>query len=187
MPASRSAARTASLPSTTSPKWRSSSGGCERPAASAMNWSPMSMNAIRGPARPRSSNSKKRPYQASASSTSSTSSAMWLMPTRRAMRRAAPRLLRDRGGCAGVHLQPLGLVEALGCLVVEQRLLGVHVSKRRVARYEILGRFDVEALGQHGAERLDLHVSEPGERGQVGAQCGGVGGVAPDAAGVAVV
>ena len=59
-------------------------GGCERPAESAMNWSPMSMNAIRAPARPRSSNSKKRPYQASAASTSPTSSATWLIPTRRA-------------------------------------------------------------------------------------------------------
>src|SRR5690349_3821685 len=50
-----------------------------------MNWSPMSMNAIRSPMRPRSSNSKNRPYHASASSMSPTSSATWLMPTRRAI------------------------------------------------------------------------------------------------------
>src|SRR5689334_15223591 len=44
----------------------------------------MSMKAIE-PARPRISNSKKRPYQSSASSTSPTSSAMWLIPTSRAI------------------------------------------------------------------------------------------------------
>src|SRR6476619_344651 len=43
----------------------------------------MSTNAIDVPTRPRSSNSKMRPYQASASSTSSTSSATWLIPMSR--------------------------------------------------------------------------------------------------------
>jgi hypothetical protein len=33
------------LSSTTSPKWRRRSRGPERPAISARNWSPMSMNA----------------------------------------------------------------------------------------------------------------------------------------------
>src|SRR5581483_12058927 len=80
-PAASSSARSASLSSTTRPKWRSVSGGCERPRANARNWSPMSTNAIDWPARPRSVRSKKRPYQASASSTSPTSSATWLIPT----------------------------------------------------------------------------------------------------------
>ena len=63
MPASLIAARTASLSSTTSPKCRPRPRGWVRPAASAMNWSPMSMKAILSPARPRSSNSKNRAYQ----------------------------------------------------------------------------------------------------------------------------
>ena len=53
-------ARTASLSSTTSPKWRPSSGPCSRPSDRARNWSPMSMNAIPG-ATPRRRRSKKRP------------------------------------------------------------------------------------------------------------------------------
>src|SRR3954453_3676564 len=51
----------------------------------------MSMNAICAPMRPRSSSSKKRLYHASASSMSPTSSATWLIPTRRAI---PPTLLR---------------------------------------------------------------------------------------------
>src|SRR5436189_3330618 len=45
----------------------------------------MSTKAIELPIRPRSSNSKKRPYQSSASSRSPTSSATWLIPTSRAI------------------------------------------------------------------------------------------------------
>src|ERR671934_86216 len=45
-PASRTFARTTSLSSTTSPKWRCESGGCDRPRESAAKWSPRSMNAI---------------------------------------------------------------------------------------------------------------------------------------------
>src|SRR5262249_20370239 len=82
-----------------------------------MNWSPMSMKAI-APPRPRSSKSKKRPYQSSASSTSSTSSAMWLMPTSRAIRNApsAPSVrrgnlehrarLRGTNDSPGRHVSP---------------------------------------------------------------------------------
>src|SRR5215210_4339638 len=81
-PAARAAANVRCLSSTTSPKWRCASGGCVRPDASATNWSPMSMKAMRAP-RPRRPNSKMRPYQASASSMSPTSSATWLIPTRR--------------------------------------------------------------------------------------------------------
>src|ERR1017187_10267436 len=44
----------------------------------------MSRKAIRRPTRPRSSNSKNRPYQSSASSMSPTSRATWLIPSRRA-------------------------------------------------------------------------------------------------------
>ena len=60
IPASFNARRTASRSSTTSPKWRSSSGPWRRPSATARNWSPMSMNAIPR-TRPRSSNSNSRP------------------------------------------------------------------------------------------------------------------------------
>src|SRR6476620_9268121 len=49
-----------------------------------MNWSPRSIQAIRG-RRPRSSNSKNRDHQSSAASTLSTSSATWLTPSARAM------------------------------------------------------------------------------------------------------
>src|SRR4051812_49244993 len=45
----------------------------------------MSMKAIELPIRPRSSNSKKPPYQSSASSMSPTSSATWLIPMSRAI------------------------------------------------------------------------------------------------------
>src|SRR6266536_294442 len=83
-PASSSARRAASLSSTTRPKCRDASGGCERPRASAMNWSPMSTKAMPLPSRPRSSNSKNRPYHASASPMSPTSRATWFMPTSRA-------------------------------------------------------------------------------------------------------
>src|SRR5688572_6435758 len=48
----------------------------------------MSRNAIPG-TRPRSSNSKTRPYQSSAASRSSTSSATWLIPTSLARRRSS--------------------------------------------------------------------------------------------------
>src|SRR5258708_5933579 len=47
-----------------------------------MNWSPMSMKALRSP-RPRNVKSKILPYQSSASPMSATSIATWLMPTSR--------------------------------------------------------------------------------------------------------
>src|SRR3954454_23735230 len=97
-PSSFSRSRTASLSSTTSPKWRSSSRGCVRPCDSAMNWSPMSMKAI--PAIwPRSSSVPKIDSQnASASSMSPTSSAMWLMPTSFGIAISVVRNFRSVGG-----------------------------------------------------------------------------------------
>src|ERR671930_2742293 len=81
IPSSCRRARTAFLSSTTSPKWRAPSGGCERPAASATNWSPRSMKAMCR-LRPRSSSGPKIESQnASASSMSPTSRATWLIPT----------------------------------------------------------------------------------------------------------
>src|SRR5436190_17777038 len=59
----------------------------------------MSMNAMRSPIRPRSSNSNRRPYHASASSRSPTSRATWLMPIRRAIT-CAPGALAARAGGA---------------------------------------------------------------------------------------
>ena len=47
-----------------------------------MNWSPMSMKALRSPL-PRKVKSKIRPYHSSASSMSPTSIATWLMPMSR--------------------------------------------------------------------------------------------------------
>jgi hypothetical protein len=75
----------------------------------AMNWSPISMTAIAVPARPRSSNSKKRPYHASASSTSPTSSAMWLIPTRRTAGQpiGSPRARRRGPGGIRVARMPI--------------------------------------------------------------------------------
>src|SRR3954467_15788302 len=81
-------------------------------------------------------------------------------------------------------LGPLRLVDALGGLVVGQSLRRVHVAEGRMRGNEVLGRLDAEALCEHGAERLDLHLSEAGEAGEVGAQGGRVRGVAPDPRGV---
>src|SRR5262245_54370466 len=60
IPAAASALRTASLSSTTRPKWRPSSAGCLRPFCSARNWSPRSMKAA-VLLLPRSSKSSNRP------------------------------------------------------------------------------------------------------------------------------
>src|SRR5690348_14998800 len=76
-----------------------------------MNWSPRSTNAICAPMRPRSSSSKKRPYHASASSMSPTSSATWLMPTRRATcwnRRSRWNSCASRGVVGDVEGRPRG-------------------------------------------------------------------------------
>src|SRR3954465_452098 len=85
----------------------------------------------------------------------------------------------------GARLGPLRLVHLLGRLVVGQRLRGVHVSERGVPGDEVLGRLDAEALGEHRAERLDLHLAEARQRREVGAQLVAVGRLRPDARGVA--
>src|SRR5215204_3330255 len=112
-PAARAAASVRCLSSTTSPKWRCASGGCVRPDASAMNWSPRSMKAMRAP-RPRRPNSKMRPYHASASSMSPTSSATWLIPTRRPWSAIVAGLGRRKDDPFGLHVADVrrgGLLE----------------------------------------------------------------------------
>src|SRR4051812_5254884 len=54
-------------------------------------------------------------------------------------------------------------------------------------RDEVLGRAHAEALGQHGAQRLDLHLAEAGQRGQPPAQVVAVGRLGPHARRVAAV
>ena len=54
-------------------------------------------------------------------------------------------------------------------------------------RHQLGGRRDAEPLREHRAQRLDLHLAEARERGQVRAQLIRVGGVGPDALGVAAV
>ena len=61
------------------------------------------------------------------------------------------------------------------------------VAERRVRGTRPLRGLDAEPLGQHRAERLDLHLAEARQRREVRAQRGGVGRVGPDALGVAVV
>jgi hypothetical protein len=94
--------------------------------------------------------------------------------------------LRARSG-GGPGPLGLGLVRALGGLVVGQGLRRVDVAERRMPGHEGLGGANAEPLGQHGAQRGDLHLSEAGQRRQVGAQRIAVGGVGPDTGGVAVV
>ncbi len=52
-------------------------------------------------------------------------------------------------------------------------------------RDELLGDPDAKAIGQNGAERLDLHLAEAGERVQVRLQVGRCAGIGPDARRVA--
>src|SRR5271166_1767697 len=70
--------------------------------------------------------------------------------------RAAPPRARPLARRLG--LRPLRLVDALGGLVVRQRLRGVHVAERGVRRNEPLRRLQLVALGEHRAQRLDLHL-----------------------------
>src|SRR5438270_641354 len=77
-PFASSGSRTAALSSTTRPKWRSSAPRSK----SATNWSPISIEAPPG-SRLTDETSKIRPKNSTAASTSSTSSATWLIPTRR--------------------------------------------------------------------------------------------------------
>jgi hypothetical protein len=63
---------------------------------------------------------------------------------------------------AGPRLRPLGLVGALRGLVVLERLRRVDVAERGVPGHELLGGGDVEVLGEHGADRLHLHLPEAG-------------------------
>src|SRR5437763_8378827 len=86
-----------------------------------------------------------------------------------------PRGLR-RGAAPGA---PLPLVRPLCALVVGERLRRVHVAQRGVRRHEALRGGHAEALGEHRAERLDLHLPEARQRGDVRAQALGAGRIAP--------
>jgi hypothetical protein len=72
-------------------------------------------------------------------------------------------------------------VRALARLVLGQRLRGVDVAERRVLGDERLGHRDAVALGQHGGQRLDLHLAEAGQRLEVRAQLLGRTGLGPHA------
>jgi hypothetical protein len=56
-----------------------------------------------------------------------------------------------------------------------------------VPRDEAACGLEAEAQVEHRPERLDLHLAEPGKPREVGAQLVAVGGIGPDAGGVAVV
>src|SRR5271155_3400774 len=71
---------------------------------------------------------------------------------------SAPRVfLEFRRLARRLHLRPLRLVRLLGRLVVLQRLRRIDVAERGVRRHELLRGGQLVALGEHGAERLDLH------------------------------
>ena len=51
-------------------------------------------------------------------------------------------------------------------------------------RHQLVRGLDAEPLGEHGAQRLDLHLAEPGQRSQVVAQ-GLARRLGPDTLGIA--
>src|SRR5215208_1826082 len=109
-PADSSTSRVACLSSTTSPKWRASSGACVRPSVRLRNWSPICRKAMCGNSGSRTtSNSKIRPYHSSARSRSPTSSATWLIPTSFGMGRAYRRL--DAGRARGEFVRDFELLD----------------------------------------------------------------------------
>src|SRR5918996_1125209 len=126
-----------------------------------MNWSPMSTNAAPGE-RPRSVNSKKRPYHASASSTSPTSIATWLMPTsfgfmswRLADVAGADLREKASGGrrvLGDVHA-PVALVE---CAPVLPRLLALDGRLAEVVVVDLLVRRVEPGEGATGVGRRGL-------------------------------
>src|ERR1700746_506129 len=56
-----------------------------------------------------------------------------------------------------------------------------------MVRHELPRNLDVEALREHGAERLDFHLAEARERGDAFAEVGAAGGLRPEARGLAAV
>ena len=95
---------------------------------------------------------------------------------------------------------PLALRERLGALdaatLAAADLEPVFRTPPAIHRYpgsmakrvhELAGGLDPEALGEHAAQRLYLHLTEAGQRGQVGAQLGRAPRLRPDPRGVAVV
>src|SRR5207247_7237699 len=57
-----------------------------------------------------------------------------------------------------------GFVGALLRLVLLERLWRIDIAERRMVRDQVLRDRDVEALRQHRAECLDLHLPEAGAR-----------------------
>src|SRR5689334_20080267 len=90
---------------------------------------------------------------------------------------------QNASGLSGTRL----LVVALPLLVALELVGGTDVAQRRVVRREALRRLDVELLREHGAERLDLHLAEAGQRADALLQVGAVACLRPDPRRVAAV
>src|SRR5919197_3747817 len=78
-------------------------------------------------------------------------------------------------------------MRALLRLVLLERLRRIDVAERRMIRDEVLRGVDAEALREHRAERLDLHLAEARERRDAPSQVGSVACFGPDALGVPAV
>src|SRR5947209_18636353 len=72
-------------------------------------------------------------------------------------------------------------------LILLERLRRIDIPKRGMTRRNLLSRFDPETLRQHRGERPELHVAEPGQRGDPTSQIGAVRCLSPDALGVPAV
>ena len=75
----------------------------------------------------------------------------------------------------------------LRLLVIGQRLRRIDVAQGRMRRHQLASGLDVEALGEDRAERLDLHLAEAGQAGEVRPQLVRAARPGPDARRVAVV
>src|SRR5581483_3385757 len=91
--------------------------------------------------------------------------------------------LRSSGVAVVIALRALRglLVRPLPALVALELLGRGDVAEGRMRRGEPLRGLHAVLLREHGAERLDLHLTEPGQRPDSPLQVGRVDGVAPDA------
>src|SRR5207249_7344884 len=72
-------------------------------------------------------------------------------------------------------------------LILLERLRRIDIPERGMARSNLLSRFDPETLREYGGERPELHVTEPGQRGDATSQIGAVGRLRPESLGVPAV